>query len=466
MSPSPTVGQALIDLWQSIFKVLGRPAVQYQLLVGCVALLAAWIIARWIVRRIQRAYVLRKSHERDKLAAEATARLAEPEHSTEAETEYYAGLLADDDILADAATQRLRTARRIVSLVSPVVFPLLAILFLNGVYIFLAAQQSYNGLIAGLIGLYSLLLVYRLVLGVACAFGQEKQVRYYHHWLFGPLLIVTFLLVILNFFVGDLQALANATVLPVEQGWLTLRTIIVATLGYYFWIMTISFVKYLALSAVGGRQNINAGSLDAGLTLLQYGLVALGLIGVFRLLQLNSATIAAVTGGLSIGIGFAMQDVFRNFLGGIIVLFEGSVRPGDWVGIAGTEGEVDRMNIRSTVVRTPADVVYIVPNQQWLNSIVTTFTKSNRRVQASIQIGVKPTVDPHMLQRLLAETAGEVPGVLDEPAPVATLVEFKAARIDFLVVAWLDEVRFKNDVVADLRLRIWDVLAEHNIEAA
>ena len=277
------------------------------------------------------------------------------------------------------------------------------------------------------------------------------------------MVVVIITLLILNV-VGDLTAITSARVLPLAEGWLTLRTIFLITFGFYLWVMSLSLIKDLVEAALGRRAHVNAGSLDAGLTLIQFGLVGVGIFGVLRVLQVNAATIAAITGGLSIGVGLALQDVLKNFLGGIIVLFEGSVRPGDWVEIAGTEGAIDKLSIRSTVVRSFDNVEYIVPNQDWLNSTVTTFTRNNRLVRTRVPIGVSYDADPHIVQALLVETATRHPEVLAEPPPVAPLIAFGASSIDFLILAWVEDATIKGKVASELRLQIWDALEANGIE--
>jgi small-conductance mechanosensitive channel len=252
--------------------------------------------------------------------------------------------------------------------------------------------------------------------------------------------------------------------MPLAEGWLTIGTIFAVTFGFYLWIMGLSLVKELISAATSRRSGVNVGSLDAALTLIQYGLVALGLFWLLRTLQVNAATIAAITGGLSIGVGLALQDVLKNFLGGIILLFEGSVRPGDWVEIAGTEGAIDKLSIRSTVVRTFDNVEYIVPNQDWLNSTVKTFTGSSRLVRARVPVSVSYAADPHFVRELLIETAGQHPDVLSDPAPLARLVAFGASSLDFFVLAWVNDATNKAKVASELRLQIWDALMANGIE--
>lgn len=480
METGANAPQVLADLWASILKIIGRPAIQQQLLIGAIALGLAWGITHWITRRLQQRENARSASLRAEILAEARLRLDEIDRQEQEPGEeepssivedltadearlYYATLLQDDAALMAAVKERSGSSSRLPALLQTVLFPLLTILFLYAGYVFAVAEGWYSGLIVDLIVLSAFYFLYRLALGIAYAFGDAAKVAYYQYRLFGPLVAVIVILLALNV-VGDLSALAGARVMPLADGWLTLGTIFAVTFGFYLWIMTVSLIKDIIKAVAGRRAHVNTGSLDAALTLIQYGLVALGLFGVLRTLQVNAATIAAITGGLSIGVGLALQDVLKNFLGGIILLFEGSVRPGDWVEIAGTEGAIDKLSIRSTVVRTFDNVEYIVPNQDWLNSTVKTFTRSSRLVRTQVPVGVTYAADPHFVRELLTETAAQHPDVLSEPPPLAPLVGFGASSLDFLVLAWVNDATIKGKVASELRLQIWDVLMANEIE--
>jgi small-conductance mechanosensitive channel len=281
--------------------------------------------------------------------------------------------------------------------------------------------------------------------------------------LFGPLFGVVVALLFVNT-ITPLDSLAAATLFPVQDGWLTLGAVLAVIFGFYLWIMGLNLAKDLIKALAERRGQVNIGSLDAGLTLVKYVLVAGGFYVVLRVLQVDTTTVAAITGGLFIGIGLALQDVIKNFLGGIIVLFEGSVRPGDWIEIAGAEGEVANLSIRSTVVRTFDNVEYIVPNQDWLNSTVTTFTRNSRKVRTRVPIGVSYDANPHVVQELLLEVARAHPDVLSEPSPLAPLVAFGESSVDFLVLAWVEDAKIKGKVAGELRLRIWDAFQANGIE--
>jgi potassium-dependent mechanosensitive channel len=459
MQTAPTALEVLSDFWLSFTKLLGRPVVQMQLVAALAALLLAWLLTRWLVGAMRRQNEARVQRVRAEVLAEEQARPA----TKGSDGDSTVRLLVDEQAIDEAVRERLGLGQRVYLFAMQLVYPVPAILLLYGAYVYFVARGWYAGLLADLIFLLAIYLLYRLALGLAYAVGNPRRVRYYHQRLFGPLFGVLFALLFINTVI-PLETVASATLFALQDGWLTVGVAFVAVFGFCLWFMGLNLIKDLIKAFAARRGQVNIGSLDAALTLMQYVLVVMGLYAVLRVLQFDTTTIAAITGGLFIGVGLALQDVIKNFLGGIIVLFEGSVRPGDWIEIAGAEGEVASLSIRSTVVRTFDNVEYIVPNQDWLNSTVTTFTRNSRKVRTRVPIGVSYGSDPHFVQQLLVELARAHPDVLTEPPPVAPLIDFGESSVDFVVLAWVEDAKIKARVASELRLRIWDAFQANGIE--
>jgi small-conductance mechanosensitive channel len=193
-------------------------------------------------------------------------------------------------------------------------------------------------------------------------------------------------------------------------------------------------------------------------------LIAGAILLAFQLIGFSPTALAAVLGGLSIGVGFALQDVIRNFLGGIILLFEGSVRPGDWIEVNNTIGKVESLRIRSTVVRTDDNVEYIVPNQDYLSSTIVAYTYNKSGLMLKIPVNVSHETNIHQLQELLIETAKSCPDIHPEPAPTATLIAFDAKSLTFELRAWILDIQNNVRHEAALRTMILEALTKQNIK--
>jgi small-conductance mechanosensitive channel len=183
-------------------------------------------------------------------------------------------------------------------------------------------------------------------------------------------------------------------------------------------------------------------------------LIGLGIYWAMSVLGLNPTTVAAVSGGLSIGVGLALQDVVKNFFGGLVMLFEGSVRPGDYVEVAGREAVVQKMNIRSTLVRTADNVEIIVPNQTWLNSSIITYTGSSTSVRLRFTLNVPRSVEVGQVFQLVNDTVRKHPLVLDDPGPSVQIANFTGANVEYLLTVWVADAAKMSRIYADIRLML------------
>ncbi|MEN9862235.1 MAG: hypothetical protein RLZZ515_2717 [Cyanobacteriota bacterium] len=133
---------------------------------------------------------------------------------------------------------------------------------------------------------------------------------------------------------------------------------------------------------------LSDGSRKALELMLRYLVVSLGLVGVAMHLGINTTALIAVAGGLSVGLGFGIKEVFSNFVSGIWLLFEGSVRPGEVLMLDGDPCEVRRLGLRATLLwRNRDNAELLIPNQTFFTTAATTFTASDRMRRSQVSVG-------------------------------------------------------------------------------
>jgi small-conductance mechanosensitive channel len=444
-------GEMLADFIGTLVKLLSRPVVWWQLIaVGAALVLADWVSKR-VSALIDRKFfsVLARQKQADELRIETEGRFT---------------------MDPDARRQLVGRWRLIEALVAgsrQIIYPLLSIVFAYAAYVLLGLFGMFNGLIGSIIFLLWIYLFYSFLIGLIYAVGNRKKVRYYHTRLLIPLFLL-FVGSRLLSSVVNLNALTSQPLLTLFGESLTLGGLLLVVVGLPLWLVATGAIRDVLLWVLSRRraeeQTRGDGSLVAALTLLRYLLIVVGLFVTLALLGLNATTIAAITGGLSIGIGLALQDVLRNFLGGLIVLFEGTVKPGDWVEVGGHEGEVENLSIRATIVRTFDNVEFIVPNQEWLTETVTTFTRTNRQGRTRVPISVAFGSDVQAVQALLVATALQHPLVLPEPQPLAPILDFGTFSINYIVLAWVADAKDRALVGSELRMMFWNALKAHGIQ--
>ena len=192
-------------------------------------------------------------------------------------------------------------------LAANIVFPVICILLLLVIRQIWQFQEWYAGLITLALEILLLYLIYRLFLGMLYAFLPDEQMRRYHRRLFGPLFAVVVIGIILNQ-LADLGQLGRIVVGTLYDNPVTLGALLLATIGLYFWITGAWALQDVSSHAIKTRTGSDSSNVEAYLTLGRYVVILAGLLIVFSALNLNPSTVAAVLGGLAVGISFGLRE--------------------------------------------------------------------------------------------------------------------------------------------------------------
>jgi small-conductance mechanosensitive channel len=207
------------------------------------------------------------------------------------------------------------------------------------------------------------------------------------------------------------------------------------------------------------------GSRKASELMLRYSVVGLGLVGVAVHLGLNTTALIAVAGGLSVGLGFGIKEVFSNFVSGLWLLFEGSVRPGEVLMIDGDPCEVRRLGLRATLLwRDRDNAELLIPNQTFFTEATTTYTGSDRMRRSQVSVGAAYHHDPATVIALLEATALTVPRVVPTPAPKALLLSYGDFAINYALRFWITNPMDNVGICSEVNQAIWTAFQEHGIE--
>ena len=220
-------------------------------------------------------------------------------------------------------------------------------------------------------------------------------------------------------------------------------------------------LAWLVQRAVG----LSDGSRKAMELMLRYAVVAIGLVAVAVQLGLNTTALIAVAGGLSVGLGFGIKEVFSNFVSGIWLLFEGSVRPGEVLMLDGDPCEVRRLGLRATLLwRDRDNAELLIPNQTFFTQAATSYTASDRMRRSQVNVGAAYHHDPAEVIALLEATALQVARVLPEPAPKGLLLNYGDFAINYALRFWIANPLDNGSISSEVNQAIWHAFKAHNIE--
>ncbi len=203
---------------------------------------------------------------------------------------------------------------------------------------------------------------------------------------------------------------------------------------------------------------------------LKIGFMAVAILFAISTLGVDLTALAVFSGALGVGIGFGLQAIFSNFISGIIILFERSIKVGDFIELqSGVTGLVKEINIRSTLVTTNDNVDILVPNEEFIKAQVINWTLRDARRRMRVEFGVAYGTDKELVKKAALEAADAVDWTfsgIPGREPQVWLTGFGDSSLDFELVVWLTEeaVKKPSRVKADYYWELHTALYKYEIE--
>ena len=189
------------------------------------------------------------------------------------------------------------------------------------------------------------------------------------------------------------------------------------------------------------------------------GMAALSSVGI----DLTALTV--FSGAIGLGLGFGLQKVISNFISGIIILLDKSIKPGDTISLEGTFGWIRELRGRFVSVVTRDGREYLIPNEDFITGRVINWSFSDELVRLDVHFGVSYDADPHEVSRLAIEAAMSVGRVVSDRRPVCWLTGFGESSLDFVLRFWItDPQQGLTNVRGKVLLALWDAFKEHGVE--
>jgi small-conductance mechanosensitive channel len=194
------------------------------------------------------------------------------------------------------------------------------------------------------------------------------------------------------------------------------------------------------LALRGHHHHATSSTVYAFTRLVRYIVWIVGTIIALNFMGFELTSLAFLGGAVGVGIGFGLQNIFQNFISGIIILVEKTLKVGDYVEIqSGVRGTVVEIGMRYTRVSTNDDVDVLIPNSEFINKPVTNWTYTDRMRRIGIPFGVAYGSDKNQVRDAAVAAAESVKGlIIDEQHPVAVLLrKFGDSSLDFEVRVWV-----------------------------
>ncbi len=183
-------------------------------------------------------------------------------------------------------------------------------------------------------------------------------------------------------------------------------------------------------------------SLYTVVRLTHYAIIIIAVLIALSSIGLDFSNLALVAGALGVGIGFGLQSIVSNFVSGLIILFEHSLRVGDYIELdTGLTGTVKSINVRSTLINTNDNIDIVVPNSEFVTTRLTNWTLGERILRVRIPFGVAYGSDKELVKKAAEEAAAEVSYTLTNMKgrePDVWLIDFGDSSLNFLLLVWVN----------------------------
>ena len=210
---------------------------------------------------------------------------------------------------------------------------------------------------------------------------------------------------------------------------------------------------------------VDAKRKHAAYKLVNYFLWVIAIVFCIQSSGFDITILLAGSAALLVGIGMGVQQLFNDFICGVILLFEGTISVGDVVEVDGMIATVQEIKIRTSQVITREDIVIIIPNHKLINDNVINWSQNRKAVRFNVNVGVAYGSDIELVKKLLLEAAQEHPGTVKDEAykPFVRFINFGESSLDFQIFFYSKEKLLFENIKSDLRFLIDKKFRENNI---
>jgi small-conductance mechanosensitive channel len=212
------------------------------------------------------------------------------------------------------------------------------------------------------------------------------------------------------------------------------------------------------------RRHIDPGLRYTIARLARYLFIVIGVLIALKQFEIDLTSIAVVFTALSVGIGFGLQFIAADIASGFILLFERPVRVGDRITIGDDEGDVQSINMRTTLVVTNDRIAIIVPNSRLVSQRVINWSYGDPRARVAIPISVAYSSDVKLVTETLLHAAEGVENVLTDPQPKVQFLRFGDYSLDFRLLVWTRSPSRHPQIRSDINYRIEKLFRDRGIE--
>jgi potassium efflux system protein len=247
---------------------------------------------------------------------------------------------------------------------------------------------------------------------------------------------------------------------------ITLGNLFVALLTVFMTLAVVRNLPGLLEISLFRRLGTHTGERYAYTTIAKYTITLLGGVLAFKTLGVGWSNIQWLVAAVGLGLGFGLQEIFANFVSGLIILFERPIRVGDTVTVGNVSGTVSKIRIRATWITGFDRKELVVPNKEFVTTQLVNWSLTDSVLRVEVPVGIAYGSDTERAMRVLFEVAAANPHVIDDPKPQVYFLGFGASSLDFELRCFSPDVDHRLIIKHELHLAIDHAFREAGIEIA
>src|ERR1700710_2254809 len=197
--------------------------------------------------------------------------------------------------------------------------------------------------------------------------------------------------------------------------------------------------------------------------MMRLALIILAITIVMSAVGINLSALAIFSGAVGVGIGFGLQKIVANFISGVILLADKSVKPGDLVTIGDSSGRISAMNTRYISVAAGDGREFLIPNEDLITQKVVNWTYTDKNTLVKVNFSTNYDADPRLVCRLAIEGADASPRATNGNPPTCLITDFAEAGMKFTLTFWISDPDGMDKVKSDVMLTLWDAFKHDDI---
>lgn len=214
------------------------------------------------------------------------------------------------------------------------------------------------------------------------------------------------------------------------------------------------------------RLPIDAGGRFAATAITRYAITVVGVIVAFAQIGVGWSKVQWLVAAMTVGLAFGLQEIFANFVSGLIILFERPVRIGDIATVGNVTGQITRIHIRATTITDWDNRELIVPNKEFVTAQITNWTLTSPVTRVVIPVGIAYGSDTSLAREVLLKVARDCEYVMDDPGPSAIFRSFGASSLDFDLRVYIPKRGLWPQMIDDMHARIDEAFRQAKIVIA